>query len=39
MKKMLGLLLAGMILIGSVGCESKEEHEARVIEAVENKIM
>lgn len=38
MKKILGLLLAGIIAIGSTGCESEEEYKERVIETVKTKV-
>ena len=36
MKKMLGLLLVMIVTVGAVGCESAEDREIRVTEAVKN---
>ena len=38
MKKMLSLLVCGMLVVGMVGCESAEDREIRVTEAVKSKF-
>lgn len=38
MKKLIGMLLVGMMLVSMVGCESEEEKQARILEAVKTKI-
>ena len=38
MKKIITIMLALIITIGAVGCESEEERQAKILEAAKNKI-
>ena len=38
MKKLISMLLVGMMLASMVGCESEEERQARILEAVKDRV-